>query len=635
MSKDIPHRCQAQRYSQRYCGSAHMDMTEHVTGKQKGKIMDARWKNTIGPGIAIIALVVTIAAFVCVYEVLASSTGRQMAGSIFWRTSDNSLGESLAGAAAVALNDWVFVIGGYDASGSSLSAVSRARVSNIGSPGAWQTVRPLTTPLDGHAAVVNSGQIYVIGGFSGSPQRGTYMSEVNADGSLGAWQSTGDLPTERYALAAVVAQGHVYAIGGYSTVPIRSIVRAQILPDGHLGLWARQDETLPSPLYRLTAVVHGGYIYVIGGRPTTDSVSRSMYRSQLQGDGSLGEWEDLGEILPEGRADHTSFVVGDTLYVVGGTNGTAPQNTVYAFHLGSQVSRLDDAPSLPAARSRAASALVSRGAVFAYVAGGLDGSGQPVDTVYYARLSPLGPYFPAVSKAGLNTSTLTVTLTPTTPPTPTHTPTATQIATATATPTRAPTATPTFTPTPGGSLLPDLEIQKSANPTTVSRGGALSFEIRVRNNGPLDARNVTVDNTLPDVLTFLSASGEGFFCGVAPNFHVRCTRLLLPGSSSGNGVWHTITINTIVELTAGNSLLNHVEVSSSTGDANMDDNQAEVTVIVTSLQPPLPPLPTITIPAFTLPSVPLPTLPTLALPAITVEPPAWPALPRLRLSGGS
>lgn len=561
--------------------------------------------------------------------------------TIAWATPTN-LPEALDSAASVVVGNWLYVLGGRNSSGNPVDTVRRARINNDGSLEEWQSTGVLPKGLYGHSAVAVNNRIYVIGGYSNAYERACYVATVTSpDGELSDWDPTTPLPDgqQRATHAAVAASGSLYVLGGLrgSTV-LNTAYRAPISPDGTVGEW-QPERNLPDdqPLFRLGAVAYDGHVYIIGGRADTITgpISNEVHRAAIGADGGLGSWFEVGaNLLPEGRADQVSLRAGNQLFVIGGTNGTASQSSVYVIQLSATgTPTVTTSTPLLEPRHRAAGALsASR---YAYIVGGLNDSVQQ-NSVFYWRLAEFAAaprLLPLVLKNYAPTPPPT--LTPTTPPTPTHTPTATQIATATATPTRAPTATPTFTPTPGGSLLPDLEIQKSANPTTVSRGGALSFEIRVRNNGPLDARNVTVDNTLPDVLTFLSASGEGFFCGVAPNFHVRCTRLLLPGSSSGNGVWHTITINTIVELTAGNSLLNHVEVSSSTGDANMDDNQAEVTVIVTSLQPPLPPLPTITIPAFTLPSVPLPTLPTLALPAITVEPPAWPALPRLRLSGGS
>ncbi len=454
----------------------------------------------------------------------------------------------------------------------------------------------------------------------------------------------------------VVANGYLYVLGGLRISDVLDTVyRARIRADGTLDPWTL-TEALHTPLYRHTAVVHNGAIYVIGGRPTTTSVSRKVYRSVIRSDGSgsLGEWTEVGtDLLPEDRADHASFVAGDKLYVAGGTDGNAAQATVYVFQLGATVTRLTPDGLLPRSRYRAAAALSPLG--YAYIAGGLDEANQRQDSVYFTQLIvfdhqlflPLtlkdyAPSTPSGTATPTRTAspTTTLTRTPTATLTPTGTGTATQTRTPTATgsttptltetATRTPTvtATPTKTPTPTstqtatttatatGTPMADLEVRKSASPTTVSRGSELAFEIRVRNKGQATALNVVVDDTLPDGVTYLNAVGNGFLCGVKPNFHVICTRAILLGTGAGGGDWQTITINTVVDAAAGNSLVNKVDVSSSTTDADTSDNHAEVTVTVAPIQQllllvptlaiPMPALPTVTWPRFTLPAIVLP-----------------------------
>ena len=53
----------------------------------------------------------------------------------------------------------------------------------------------------------------------------------------------------------------------------------------------------------------------------------------------------------------------------------------------------------------------------------------------------------------------------------------------------------------------DLSIVKSG-PATVVAGGSVSYSLVVANNGPSDAANLSVTDTLPAGVTFVSATGD-------------------------------------------------------------------------------------------------------------------------------
>src|SRR5262249_20093412 len=66
----------------------------------------------------------------------------------------------------------------------------------------------------------------------------------------------------------------------------------------------------------------------------------------------------------------------------------------------------------------------------------------------------------------------------------------------------------------------DLAIVKSG-PARVTVGSPITSTLQVTNNGPAVASNVTVTDTLPPGVTFVSASGSGWSCGPGPI--VTCT----------------------------------------------------------------------------------------------------------------
>ncbi len=459
----------------------------------------------------------------------------------------------LDSAAAVTVGNCLYLIGGRNSQGMPVNGVHLARIDANGSPGSWQAVSStLPKPLYSHAAVAVDNRIYVVGGYSGAYEGAAYVATVGTDGALAGWQTVASLPEgERRATHAMVAaDGFLYVLGGLRISDVLDTVyRTRIRADGTLESWTA-DRSLPSPLYRHTAVVYNHAVYVIGGRPNATSVSRKVYRAVIQNDGALGPWEEVGNnLLPGARADHVSFVVGDKLSVVGGFDGVAAQSTVYVFRLGDTVTQLDDAAPLPQPRYRAAGALSPLR--YAYVAGGLDGSNQSQNTVYFTRLAtfarqrylplllikyaePMPPVTVTPTRTATVSPPATATATRTaTATTPAATPTRTGTPTLTATPSVTAAVTGTVTPTPTTSVQPaeaDVEIEKQANPTAVSPLATVTFEVKVRNRGQGDALNVLMDDTLPTQLeVLLPIDGEGgFVCIATTPTQVLCTKTVLP-----------------------------------------------------------------------------------------------------------
>ena len=121
----------------------------------------------------------------------------------------------------------------------------------------------------------------------------------------------------------------------------------------------------------------------------------------------------------------------------------------------------------------------------------------------------------------------------------------------------------------------DLSITKSG-PPSVTASGAISYSLIVANAGPSDVATVTVTDVLPAGVTFVSAGGTGWACGVAAGV-VTCTR---PGLAAG-ATAPTITLLVTAPAQAG-SLTNSASVSSTTSDPNPANNSSSVTTGVTA-----------------------------------------------------
>jgi N-acetylneuraminic acid mutarotase len=264
------------------------------------------------------------------------------------------------------VGDWLFILGGRDSDGTALNTVQRAHMNPDGSLGGWQTVTPaLPQALYGHTAAAAGNRMYVVGGFGNDYVRSVYMAVVQGDGSLSAWQSLQSLPggQERTNHAVAIASQNLYVLGGQQASGVLNTVwRTSIRADGTIDNWT-PARALPTALYRLSVVAYNDRLYVIGGRPDANSVSRHVYSAVVASDGSLGSWRTLENILAAGRADQVTIADQSKLFVVGGTDGSNLQQTVFIYGLTADggLAPLPSGTPLPAPRSRAASALSQSG----------------------------------------------------------------------------------------------------------------------------------------------------------------------------------------------------------------------------------------------------------------------------------
>jgi TolB protein len=110
---------------------------------------------------------------------------------------------------------------------------------------------------------------------------------------------------------------------------------------------------------------------------------------------------------------------------------------------------------------------------------------------------------------------------------------------------------------------PTLTIIKVGTPATVRAGGTLTYTITVTNTGDpeIDAYSVTVTDTLPNVLTLITASASQGACEVNGQ-NLTCTLGTLPRGASA-----TITLEAQVALSApaGMSIVNQAFVTSAEG----------------------------------------------------------------------
>ncbi|MEA3307228.1 MAG: hypothetical protein U9Q34_05545, partial [Elusimicrobiota bacterium] len=191
-----------------------------------------------------------------------------------------------------------------------------------------------------HASAAHNNTVYVLGGTNiFGPRNVVYYASANGDGSLSSWQGTTPMPQKLMGHAAVVNSNRIYVIGGMirSAGASANVYYADILEDKTLGPW-KTANSLPTNLMGHKAITIGDKIYVLGGTInnrfySTDgtpnaNVSSKVYMATVLADGSLSAWQETSSML-EHLTLHAASTSGKNIYTLGGYNGTGITNAVY------------------------------------------------------------------------------------------------------------------------------------------------------------------------------------------------------------------------------------------------------------------------------------------------------------------
>jgi Kelch motif protein len=344
------------------------------------------------------------------------------------------------------VGSFLYILGGTNTSGV-LSRVERASLNADGALGPFVITSntTLTTPRDGHTSAILGRSLYVLAGDRLNHTSSVERAAINPDGSLGPFAIvpdinlgtlqgahmsaeagnflyvvggivTGGLRTNTIQRAAIEADGSIgsfavfpgvtlvdaraaasmvvvgkalYVIGGNDGQfgAIGTVERATINSDGSLATFGTvSGVTLVTARQAHTSAVLGNFVYVIGGVDSSGVTLSSIERASIAADGSLGQFTLLSDVaLASARADHTSMVVGNYLYVIGGGAGTAVTSVERAaIGLDGSLAAFAIVPGvdLVSPRVSATNAMVRN---TLYVIGGI-GGGSVFDTLEQANL---------------------------------------------------------------------------------------------------------------------------------------------------------------------------------------------------------------------------------------------------------
>jgi uncharacterized repeat protein (TIGR01451 family) len=120
----------------------------------------------------------------------------------------------------------------------------------------------------------------------------------------------------------------------------------------------------------------------------------------------------------------------------------------------------------------------------------------------------------------------------------------------------------------------DLALAKVAMPEPVKVASNLTYSISVTNNGPAQATGVLVTDTLPEGVTFVSATTSQGSCMETSGI-VTCTLGVLSSGATAN-------VTVLVTPNATGSITNYARVTSNSTDPDLADNEA---VVVSTVEP--------------------------------------------------
>ena len=227
-----------------------------------------------------------------------------------------------AGHTSVVNNGYLYILGGNTTNSTYLNTVQFSRINSDGKLGSWYDGNSFTNARTGHTSLVNSGNLYLLGGYGNDVQ----YARFDNDGTIGSWKTTTSFSDGRKGHTSVVYNDYVYVLGGHSgTAYLNDVQYATLISDGSIWTFGKTT-SFSTGRSGHASFIYNGYIYVTGGFNGT-YLSNIQYTT-VNSNGSLGTWTSSPVSLPGGRSGHTAAVYNGYLYIIGGYDGSEYLNDV-------------------------------------------------------------------------------------------------------------------------------------------------------------------------------------------------------------------------------------------------------------------------------------------------------------------
>jgi N-acetylneuraminic acid mutarotase len=237
-------------------------------------------------------------------------------GGLFWHAS-------------VIVHNRVYVLGGADTT-NRYATVAFAPINSDGSLGAWQTTEPLPHALCLLQAVAVNDRIYVIGGWdsSSAARDEIYFAEPDpATGLISGWTQTANFAYPTFGHMAGVHEGNIYVMGGTHPTLFVSPYTNVTTPDpgtGQISGWTQLID-MENNIYGGAGLALNGVLFTTGGA-LNSIVNPSDYvgTALINLDGSINSWSNTSTIVPA-RFYHATVHSNDGwLYLINGSDGIHP-----------------------------------------------------------------------------------------------------------------------------------------------------------------------------------------------------------------------------------------------------------------------------------------------------------------------
>ena len=168
------------------------------------------------------------------------------------------------------------------------------------------------------------------------------LSPDSQTGALGEW-TTADylaLPEARSGTAAAITPDGLLLVGGRNAAgPVATTLKTLLNSKGALGAWS-QEQSLNYPQTDATAVLVGDYLWLYGGSDAngpTGAVQRGAFgKKAAEGlpanpdEGKLIRWDiNNSANLPVARTNASGWGANGAIYLAGGNDGSSPKSEVY------------------------------------------------------------------------------------------------------------------------------------------------------------------------------------------------------------------------------------------------------------------------------------------------------------------
>ena len=323
-------------------------------------------------------------------------------GSIVNTWTTETFGTSRNQESEVIYAGYIYVIGGANGSGTELTNVQYAKINSDGSIGTWGSTASLNDARSRMTAVAVNGYMYVVGGEDGSGDLDSIeFAKINSDGTLGTWAgSTIDLSVTRARMGMAAFGDKIYLISGRTSGTRAATSQYFTTNTGGSQLansWASNSPSISS-IYASgwaygASVVHKGYVYIAGGQYNGTRYA-DVYYAPINTDGSLGSWTASTYDLNISRYNLALVVYNGYIYAIAGQGAGSTRYDDYEYAKlspsgGELASGWTDVTSGALTTGRGDFAATAYNG-YMYVSGGVNSSNTQIRDVNYAQINSNG-----------------------------------------------------------------------------------------------------------------------------------------------------------------------------------------------------------------------------------------------------